>query len=142
MKEVATVAGVNPGLVHRYVGNKDDLVRAAAAWASQEAAQVSEPLRGDDRIANYMRLLAHLTLEGYDLADLDIDFPLTHRMNELMESAGFDYRDARIRTVCCLALTSWRILEPLISRAIELDDEDREAVGDALAQTRAWLMTP
>lgn len=31
VREIAAAAGVNPGLVHMYVGNKDDLVRAVLA---------------------------------------------------------------------------------------------------------------
>jgi TetR/AcrR family transcriptional regulator, repressor for neighboring sulfatase len=136
VKQVATAAGVNAGLVHRYVGTKDDLVRAAVHRASDEHPASSR------RLSDYERILAHLAMEGYDLSSLDLDFPLTRELIDAMVTGGFTDRQARLRTVCSLALSSWHVLGPLISLAAELDDEDRAAMDGAVEQTRRWIATP
>ena len=139
VREVATAAGVNVGLVHRYVGTKDDLVRATVRWASTHASGLDEP---SPALGAYERILAHLSLEGYDVAALDLDFPLTRQLVEGMVAAGVDDREARLRAVCSLILAAWPLLRPLVSLATQLDADDRHAVDDAVAQARAWIGAP
>lgn len=140
VREVAATAGVNVGLVHRYVGTKDELVHATVRWASTHTSGAS----GAPSIAlgAYERILAHLSLEGYDVAALDLDFPLTRQLVDAMVAAGVDDREARLRAVCSLTLSAWPLLRPVVSLATQLDHDDQDAVDDAVARTRQWIGTP
>ncbi len=139
VREVAGAAGVNVGLVHRYVGTKDELVRATVRWASTHATGLGDPSLS---LGAYERILAHLSLEGYDVAALDLDFPLTRQLVDRLVDAGVDDHEARLRAVCSLILAAWPLLRPLVSLATQLDADDRQAVDDVVAQTRAWIGNP
>ncbi len=147
VRQVAATAGVNPGLVSRYVGTKDDLVRAALARAGAEAArQPDRPFDPDphhqplDLVGAYARILAHLSVEGYDLSELVVTFPLTTQIVDRLVAEGLDPHEAGLRAVCSLALASWRLLSPLVSLAAELDAGDVEAMDEEVEQTRRWLV--
>ncbi len=137
VREVAATAGVNVGLVHRYVGTKDDLVRATVHWASTHLS--TDAGEGPVALGAYERILGHLSLEGYDVADLDLDFPLTRQMVDALVAAGVDDRQARLRAVCSLTLAAWPLLRPVVSMATQLDAADQLAVDEAVATTRAWI---
>lgn len=153
VRQVATEAGVNPGLVHRYVGTKDDLVRAAVVWASDQvgaqlearstlpASGPSPTAVGSALLGDYERIMAHLSLEGYDIAGLGLDYPLMRNLVDELTEAGFSPRQARLRAVCSLALASWGTLGPLVSSATALEPEDEEAVRQGIDRTRRWLAT-
>src|SRR5262249_56912118 len=86
VRQVAAAAHVNPGLVYRYIGTKDDLVRAVLSHFAEE---LEEALRNptDVRVSAsteamldaHQRVIAHLLLEGYDLATLCLDSPVVPR---------------------------------------------------------------
>jgi TetR/AcrR family transcriptional regulator, repressor for neighboring sulfatase len=150
VRQVATAAGVNPGLVHRYVGTKDDLIRAAVQWAAKQVgaelgARAEPPTRSGTTIAgsavvgDYERIMAHLSLEGYDIAGLGLDYPLMRNLVDELTEAGFTPRQARLRAVCSLALASWGTLGPLVSTATGLDPEDEVEVRRNIDRTRRWL---
>jgi AcrR family transcriptional regulator len=45
LREVATAAGVNYGLIYQYIGTKDDLLRLAFRSVSENTAELSQPPR-------------------------------------------------------------------------------------------------
>jgi TetR/AcrR family transcriptional regulator, repressor for neighboring sulfatase len=148
VREVAAGAGVNVGLVHRYVGTKDDLVRAvihrAGARLGADLDGMSDPTYADsseETIADYQRILAHLVLEGHDVETMDLDFPLMRFVIERISAeTGVDDREARMRAMCLIALDiGWRLFEPLVTAAAGLGPEDHDAVGAAVDQTRARI---
>ena len=151
VRQVATEAGVNPGLVHRYVGTKDDLIRAAVQWAGQQVGAEldarAEPratgsgttIAGSAVVGDYERIMAHLSLEGYDIAGLGLDYPLMRNLVDELTQAGFAPRQARLRAVCSLALASWGTLGPLVSTATGLDPLDEVEVRRSIERTRRWL---
>jgi len=148
VREVASAAGVNAGLVHRYVGAKDDLVRAVMQRISNELDQElqggSDPTYGDrhdETVDTYMRILAHLILEGYELERLDLDFPLMRFVvGRLASEPGADSRDARMRAICLIALdVGWRLFEPLVAAGAGLDAGERADARAAVDATRRRL---
>jgi len=145
VREVAAAAGVNAGLVHRYIGAKDDLVRAVIHRMGEDVATElqggADPTYGDrhdETIDTYMRILAHLVLEGYDLAQLELDFPLMRFVvDRVVTSDDGDPRDAKIRAICVVALdVGWRLFEPLVAAGAELDADERAEVRAAIDDTR------
>ena len=145
VREVAGLAGVNAGLVHRYVGAKDDLIRAVirrlSADLGRELEAESDPTYGEGceaTVDTYVRVLAHLVLEGYDVDALGWDFPLMHFVvGRLAAEPGADLRDARMRAICMVALDiGWRLFEPLVASGAELDPAERAEARAAIDATR------
>jgi AcrR family transcriptional regulator len=144
VREVASVAGVNPGLVHRYVGSKQDLLAAVLRSTSRSVAR--ELAQGDDPIlANrpgrsltiYQRVLAHLILEGHDLDALDPQFPIMSFLIERLRwCTNIDDRTVRGRAACLLALDiGWRLFQPLVVAATGLEPEEHDDVTRAISRT-------
>jgi AcrR family transcriptional regulator len=145
VREVAGLAGVNAGLVHRYVGAKDDLIRAVirrlGADLGRELEDESDPTYGDRceaTVDTYVRVLAHLVLEGYDVEELGWEFPLMQFVvGRLAAEPGADLRDARMRAICMIALDiGWRLFEPLVAAAADLDERERTEARAAIDTTR------
>ena len=81
LREVAARAGVNYGLIHQYIGNKDDLLRLVMRRVSEAtAAQFATAASPGDALAQtiaagtsatpYLRMLARTLLDGHDPAEL------------------------------------------------------------------------
>jgi AcrR family transcriptional regulator len=145
VREVASAAGVNAGLVHRYVGAKDDLVRAVIHRLGhdlgRELEAESDPTYGDRceaTVDTYVRVLAHLVLEGYDVEELGWEFPLMQFVvSRLAAEPGVDLRDARMRAICMIALDiGWRLFEPLVAAAADLDERERTEARAAIDTNR------
>ncbi len=139
IRQIASRAGVNPGLIHRYVGGRDELIRLAMAKASADLATeleaVGQPFvdrSAESPVARYEQLLAHLVLEDHDLATIPLDYPLGTFVVDRIEQGGeLDDRAARLRAASVVALDlGWRLLEPLVCTASRLtDEESRPDVG-------------
>ncbi len=157
VRQVAAQAGVNPGLVHRYIGSKDDLVRAAVAAAGaaldhqldpddegRAAAGPDDPLgfpSVQETLARYERLLAHLALEDHDLEGVDVASSLWLLAAErARRGAGLDARAARLRAVSIIALDlGWRLFEPVVAAATRLEAGEEGDVWRALPSAAAAL---
>ena len=100
LREIAAHAGLNYGLIHQYVGSKDDLLRMVIAHSTQttaarlaEAAGVSEALEllqgpvGADRPA-YPRLLAWAILQGRDPRELAGPSPALPQLIAMLPETG------------------------------------------------------
>jgi AcrR family transcriptional regulator len=102
LREIAAHAGLNYGLIHQYVGSKDDLLRMVIAHSTQttaarfaQAAGVGEALEllqgpvGADRPA-YPRLLAWAILQGRDPRELAGPAPALPQLIAMLPAAGAD----------------------------------------------------
>lgn len=148
VREVANEAGVNVGLVHRYVGTKDDLIRVvlqrAGADLGRDLEGLSDPAYAggsEELLDSYQRILAHLILEGHDIDAMDLDFPLMRFViDRVVTETGADDREARMRAMCLIALDlGWRLFEPFVSTAAGLEPDDHAAVQAAVVVTRAQI---
>jgi len=100
LREIAAHAGLNYGLIHQYVGSKDELLRLVIARSTSttaarfaQAADVSEALEllqgpvGADRPA-YPRLLAWAILQGRDPRELAGPTPALPQLIAMLPEAG------------------------------------------------------
>ena len=151
VREVAAAAGVNHGLVHRYVGSKDDLLGAvlddlAEAMAADIAAGGDDPPRFAPGTAGdrYLRVLAHALLEGSAPEQLQSSFPLVEAMVRLARRhRGLDEHAARLEAARIAAeQLGWRLFSPFVLRAAGLADADAEAVARLVDDDTARLIGP
>jgi len=102
LREIAAHAGLNYGLIHQYVGSKDELLRLVIARSTSttaarfaEAGGVGEALEllqgpvGADR-APYPRLLAWAILQGRDPRELAGPSPALPKLIAMLPVRGGD----------------------------------------------------
>ena len=100
LREIAAHAGLNYGLIHQYVGSKDELLRLVIARSTSttatrfaQAADVGEALEllqgpvGADRPA-YPRLLAWAILQGRDPRELAGPSPALPQLIAMLPDKG------------------------------------------------------
>jgi AcrR family transcriptional regulator len=145
VRDIASEAGVNHGLVHRYFGSKEGLLGAVLdRLAADVAAQLSTGAAGapgtdgtDDVVDRYWRVLARAILDGRQVATLQHEFPTVGLVKQaLVYEHGYEEPEAARRAAHILALEmGWRMFEPFLVRAAELEDDEpadrRRSLADA-----------
>lgn len=148
LREIAAAAGVNYGLIHQYVGTKDDLLalvfRADSLdWTAQFSkaptlqAAISWQMRPASR--GYVRMLAHSILEGHDPGRLLGRSPALAEMSRRLEQERPAPRmsgtktDPRIQAAAltCIVL-GWQLFGPFLQQVAGLDDVPAEDVTTAV----------
>ncbi len=140
VRDVASRAGVNHGLVHRHFGSKDALTRAvmdrlteqiarAASGTTLGLGELPKAFTATSALGHYWRMLARALLDGEDIHSLQERFPVVDQlMRQLSEAqaAGRVAPDADVRVLAAsgvaLAL-GWLLFEPFVLAAAGLEDE-------------------
>ena len=146
VRDIATEARVNHGLVHRYFGSKEGLLGAVLdRLAADVAAHVASTgaTRGDTGtvIDRYWRVLVRAILDGEPVATLQREFPTVRLLKRAVASEhGFDEHEAAQRAAQILALElGWRMFEPFLIRAADLGDDDPAALHRSLEEATRRL---
>jgi AcrR family transcriptional regulator len=150
LREVARAADVNLGLIHRHIGSKTDLLAAvlrARPGMPGEAATADEGLatmlaRGYAPPA-YTVILVRAALDGYDLANLGVDFPGLDRWTAFLRG-HLSPVDADIRIAFVVAmLLGWhaigRVALDVVGRGDVPVDEVVKSLAPALS---AFVSSP
>ena len=139
LREVAAAAGVNYGLIHQYVGSKDDLVRLAIGKVSADAAArfSADPLDATvDRLVRpgpppaTLRLLAWSLLVGRGAEDL-----VGRSLGLQALARRLDDEDDAARTAVVLAMSllfGWRLFGSYLTESIGLGDDAAAATTDVV----------
>jgi AcrR family transcriptional regulator len=137
LRDVARRAGVNHGLIHHYIGSRDDLMRLVFVTSSEAArdevagsADIGDALGRLRQLGSgtddYARLLAWALLEGHDPADFHGRSPA---LAEIMRATGDDSRETRVLlAVHMVQALGWKLFGPYIQQAVDLGDDDPDAV--------------
>ena len=156
LREVAAAAGVNYGLIHQYVGTKEDLLglvfrRASEDWAEQfaSAPTLEQALAWQFRpqSATYVRMLTHSLLDGHDPAKLLGRSPASQEMSRRLseESAPVPgvADDPRIQAAAltCMRL-GWGLFGDFIRTVAGLDDRPEDEVTEAVYATVRRAVLP
>jgi AcrR family transcriptional regulator len=123
LRQVAATAGVNYGLIHQYVGSKDDLLHLVFRSVSEHAAddfadatnvdEVLERLMSDAAAATpYVRMLAWAILQGRDASDLLGRSPALAVLIDRIDGDGQDPRLV-VAAVTSMVL-GWRLFGPFV----------------------------
>ncbi|KRF10488.1 hypothetical protein ASH02_20525 [Nocardioides sp. Soil796] len=137
LREVARAAGVNYGLIHQYVGTKDDLLKLVFQRSSDDyAQQFSAAASTEDAIAilmrpkssEYVRMVARSILEGRDPAAILGRSPAMDELaRRIAENAGGDDVASRVQVA---ALTSaalgWGLFGSFVRDITGLEDQSDE----------------
>lgn len=98
VRDIAGLAGVNHGLVHRHFGSKDALLGEVLERLSLRLAAALPPADPEEKLETllphmfaatrshraYWQVLARAVLEGHDPAKLQPGFPVVDRIREAM----------------------------------------------------------
>lgn len=137
LRDIARRAGVNHGLIHHYIGSRDDLLRLVFRTSTDAArdqvagsADAADALRrlravGADR-DDYARLLAWALLEGHDPAAFH---GRSSALDAVAAAAGEDSRDVRVALAVDMVHTlGWKLFGAYAVNAAGLDGEDADTV--------------
>jgi AcrR family transcriptional regulator len=153
VREIASHAQVNHGLVHRHFGSKEALLTAVLDRLARELAAemqsdksrrrpARKALRATRTQGTFWKVLAHTVLEGRQPADGQREFPVMRALVQAAQAgqaAGrFDPQlDPRAITATGTALSlGWLMFEPFLLASTGLDRVSAVRRNRALA--RVW----
>jgi AcrR family transcriptional regulator len=134
LRQVATAAGVNYGLIHQYIGTKEDLLRLVFRSVSEHAAErlsaagdldgaLDELIRTRRNPSAYAALLGWALLQGRDAHDLLGRSPALGVLIERLPTLDEDEPEARLRVEAMVAMSlGWQLFGPFIRSGVGLDD--------------------
>lgn len=148
VREIAAAAEVNLGLIHRYVGSKDDVIALVLARHTERAsaaiASAPDTDAALDTIAEAVvhhpatgRLVAGLILDGVDVAAIKDEFPL-------LDLLAKDHGPLDAAITYALAL-GWEVFGPSLMNAADTSPNDRQLttrLADALKAVTTVQVEP
>lgn len=147
LRTVANEAGVNYGLIHQYVGTKEDLLRMVVRSVSEMSARdVAATDDLDSVIARfihdeptpYVAMLTWALLQGRDARDLLGRSPaLTALGSRVPDTTD---RDARIATVVALSL-GWQLFGEFIAAGLGRDAEHQDSLTQEVQGIARTILT-
>lgn len=147
IREVATRAGVNHGLVHRHFGSKRQLLAATLQHLADTAAAVREagaPIEELEAAHDLqLRVMVRSTLDGFPIEELQERKPGMAWLLEQVRPGHADERDARLAAAHAIALQlGWRLMGPSLRAGFGLDGMSDADMRAEIAQQIAKIVTP
>ena len=133
LRDVARRAGVNHGLIHHYIGSRDDLLRLVFTVSMDQArAEVegsADAAAGLGALRNlgagsseYTRLLAWALLEGYDPKAFH---GRSSALDAIVAASENDSRQLRVALAMAMVQTlGWKLFGSYVLAAAGFDGED------------------
>lgn len=155
LREIAARANVNQGLLHRYVGSKEQLLNAIIEQHAEEFADQLREDRSPSEAAARMfdvmierpaftRIFAHLLLAGHPAAEFAKQDGGSARLAQVIGQKDSDAPvDPKLQAaICSVLMMGWTLFEPFALYAVDYGgsvDEARKVVratvADLLAST-------
>ncbi len=130
LREVAREANVQLGLIHRYVGSREELVRETFAHLGRQLAQdvLARPLEGhgfeaDSTMGRWTRIASYLAISGTPPSEAPPFNPVVAIAETIQDAYGLDATAARVRGAQIVASAlGWRLFERYLIAAGDLGD--------------------
>jgi AcrR family transcriptional regulator len=149
LRQVASAAGVNYGLIHQYIGTKDDLLRLVFRSVSEQAAErlstasdldgaLEELIRSQRNPTAYVSMLGWALLQGRDAHALLGRSPALGVLVERLAKLDEAEPEAKLRVEAVVAMSlGWQLFGPFIRSGVGLEDisdDDLDAAHRRLAK--------
>jgi AcrR family transcriptional regulator len=154
LRQIAADADVNLGLIHRYIGNKDDLLRAVLSHGVEQglgkierATDASGALRDIFEASTvngrYIRILAWLLLREPTHVEHQDRYPGMAALRALAGSSIDDPRERDAQLMAAMAaIYGWIVFGPRLRAAFDADDSDREELDQRIARVIGDIVRP
>jgi AcrR family transcriptional regulator len=152
LRDVAREADVNLGLIHRYVGGKQDLLGLVLAGRpGMPPSDAPEPRSTGEVVdlllglisadATHNRVLARAILDGFDVPRGPEGFPLIARSaTALRAEVPAPDADVRVAMLAAAAL-GWQVIGPLLLEAVGQDHLSPEELASTLRPALLAFLT-
>lgn len=148
-RNIAEAADVDPNLINRYVGSRDQVVIAVL---NDLSAQLAEELTDgqlaaashdpDSVIVRWVRIMAQVIGREDQTISIDAWNPVAAVAAVGEAQAGLDPRSARVRAAQVSALAfGWRLIESYLVAAGDLDDVPLQRLREELNLANRLLIT-
>lgn len=144
LRDIADAANVNPGLIHRHIGNKTAVLAAALDRRAELTAvdHLIEHASLDEFIkmglaagfpdVGIAQLWARTALDGYDIHDLQPRIPVVQYVVDQL-AASLPDAEARVRAAFVIsAFTGWLLLGPTYLRLAESHEQSGRRLAEML----------
>ncbi|OYN80288.1 TetR/AcrR family transcriptional regulator [Mycolicibacterium sphagni] len=140
IRDVASRAGINHGLIHRHLGSKDALVASVLDYLGQHLADLLAKQAPAEvveaAIDRQLRVVARTILDGYPIGELQSRFPNVEQLLDFTRSYFDDDVDARLAAAHAIALPlSWRLFGAFLRAATGLKDLTEQQLDDSIQRT-------
>jgi AcrR family transcriptional regulator len=149
LREVAAAAKVNLGLIHRHIGSKTDLLATVLrarpgmdpVGATTQAEGFARQVLAGFAPPDYTVILVRAALDGYDLANLGVEFPLLGQWADAFREhlAPLD-ADVRVAFVVAMLL-GWHAIARPVLEILGRDHVDPDTVVQSLAPALAAFVS-
>ncbi|MCV7288511.1 TetR/AcrR family transcriptional regulator [Mycolicibacterium wolinskyi] len=147
IRDIATRANVNHGLVYRHFGTKERLVGAVLEHlGARLTALLGDGAEADDierTLDQHTRVMARALLDGYPVGQLQTRFPGVARLLDEVVPKFDDERRARMAVANAVALQlGWRLFEPFLRSAAGIEEVSRADVQHSVGAEIARILEP
>ena len=147
LRDVAREANVQLGLIQRYVGSRQELVREAFDHLGRQLAQdvLARPLEGhgfdpDSTMGRWTRIASYLAISGAPPSGAPPFNPVLALAETIQDAYGLDTTTARVRGAQIVASAlGWRLFERYLIAAGNLDDLPVDVLRADLTATHRRL---
>ena len=145
IRDIAARSNVNHGLIHRHFGSKDRLVGAVLDHLGQHLAELLAKDAEGSRIAaavdRQLRVLARVSLDGYQIGKLQSRFPTMEMLLETVRARQSSEVGARLAAAHTIALQlGWVLFGGFLRASTGLEDLDDRAFARSIGHTVAMIL--
>jgi TetR/AcrR family transcriptional regulator, repressor for neighboring sulfatase len=147
IRDIGVRAGVNHGLVFRYLGTKDQLVAAVLNHLADEMSTLLQTGASPDAIEakteRHWKVIARAILDGFPVGQLQQRFPNAANLVKHAEHSHHNKLAGRLAAANTMALElGWRLFEPFLRSASGIEDVPAADLRHAINSETARMLEP
>ncbi len=145
IRDIATRSSVNHGLIHRHFGSKDNLVGAVLDHLGLHLAALladsADGAKVGDAVNRQLRVLAHASLDGYPIGELQTRFPTMEVLLDSVRPRHSSELSARLAAAHTIALQlGWCLFGGFLRASTGLEDLDDRTFARSVGHTVALIL--